>query len=752
MWNPIGQIKGKDLESCVSIIPGNRKTGLVGRLKPGFKRFMLGVATAFLIGCATAKAAKADFVIGTPMKVPNVNSSVVGDCDSCVSSDGLELYFRRDTPGWNWNIWVAKRPTIFHTWEEPKDLGPPVNVRYHTEGPSISADGLELYFSSSRPGAIGWTGVDTDYDIWMARRETKQSLWQEPVNLGAPVNTASWELFPSISSDGLELYFSSNGSGSYVNEGIWVAKRETKDSPWGHAKIRGLPINPIFHSSHLSISSDGLGLYFTSGSWLGSYGKLDIWVTHRASKDSPWREPVNLGPIINTSLDESGSSISAKGDVLFFDRFEGPGYRYSDIWQVSINPVLDFNNDEIVDAEDLFELEQNMFQSNPKFDIAPPPFGDGKVDANDLDAFFYNMFKEPGLMAYWDFNEAEGDIAHDFINSHNGVLHGNPIWRPDVGLNGALELDGDDYISVPYIWSPSNGGFIASAWVKGGGPGQSIIAQKSSDLMQGATWLGLSQEGKLMTGLAGKGRLSGPLLSDYLISDGNWHKVGVEWDGNQRYLYVDDVEVAKDIREANLFESPSTGLHFGAGKSLEQGSFWTGLIDDLKIYNSELAKEQRAPIDCPKDFAVEDFESFSFNNVKKFPWVWLFDLEQPAWYITDYEGYSGECSAASGRAHDKDSSIHLRLNCIQGDITFYRKVSSQAGHDYLIFYIDGIEKGRWSGEQDWTRESFPVEAGARTFKWVYSKDSSVSEGYDKGWIDDITFPIECGNWWRIPSQ
>ncbi len=61
--------------------------------------------------------------------------------------------------------------------------------------------------------------------------------------------------------------------------------------------------------------------------------------------------------------------------------------------------------------------------------------------------------------------------------------------------------------------------------------------------------------------------------------------------------------------------------------------------------------------------------------------------------------------------------------------------------DYLKFYIDGLKQDEWSGEQDWTKVSFPVTAGIRTFEWTYSKDGSMSEGEDTAWIDDIVFPI-----------
>ena len=59
----------------------------------------------------------------------------------------------------------------------------------------------------------------------------------------------------------------------------------------------------------------------------------------------------------------------------------------------------------------------------------------------------------------------------------------------------------------------------------------------------------------------------------------------------------------------------------------------------------------------------------------------------------------------------------------------------------MIFKIDGVEKGSWSGEEGWSEVRFAVNEGTRTFEWTYSKDGSDSAGEDTAWIDDIIFPI-----------
>ena len=86
-----------------------------------------------------------------------------------------------------------------------------------------------------------------------------------------------------------------------------------------------------------------------------------------------------------------------------------------------------------------------------------------------------------------------------------------------------------------------------------------------------------------MTELKGSGRGTAALPSQANITDGNWHRVGFVWDGFDRILYVDDVEVARDTQTD--VESSEGGLYFGAGSTLAPESFFSGMIDDIRIYN-----------------------------------------------------------------------------------------------------------------------------------------------------------------------
>ena len=86
-----------------------------------------------------------------------------------------------------------------------------------------------------------------------------------------------------------------------------------------------------------------------------------------------------------------------------------------------------------------------------------------------------------------------------------------------------------------------------------------------------------------MTELHSGGRQSKPLYSEVVLTDGTWHRVGFTWDGTDRRLYVDDLLVAEDADVA--LGASDGGLNIGCGKNMTPTTFFTGLIDDVRIYN-----------------------------------------------------------------------------------------------------------------------------------------------------------------------
>jgi len=225
--------------------------------------------------------------------------------------------------------------------------------------------------------------------------------------------------------------------------------------------------------------------------------------------------------------------------------------------------------------EGIIMIVLSNFQFTPIYDIA-----------GDLADIVKDIF-DPMLIAHWKFDETEGMFAVDSAGDNDAIVLGGIEWQPTGGqIDGALQLDGvSGYAITGAVLNPADGPFSVLAWIKGQAQGQVIVSQQND-----ANWLAIDAEGNLMTELKGVGRSTGPLLSEAVITDGQWHRIGLVWDGSNITLCVDGVVVAEDTRGG--LQGSENGLNIGAGKMTEPGAYWSGLIDDVRIYDKAMTIEQ----------------------------------------------------------------------------------------------------------------------------------------------------------------
>jgi len=183
-----------------------------------------------------------------------------------------------------------------------------LNTAENEGAQNVSADGKMIVFTDCG-GRKGYGSCDIFYS------ENKNGQWTPARNIRRPINSEDWESQPSLSADGSEIYFCSSRKGGFGDSDIWVSKRND-DGSWGEPKNLGDKINTPLAEQSPFIHPDGQTLYFSSRG-LPGMGSADLFVV-RKEEDGSWGEPKNLGFPINTKDSEGALIISLDGQTAYF--------------------------------------------------------------------------------------------------------------------------------------------------------------------------------------------------------------------------------------------------------------------------------------------------------------------------------------------------------------------------------------------------------------------------------------------------
>lgn len=153
--------------------------------------------------------------------------------------------------------------------QKPSPMGDGLNSDFWDSQATISCDGRTIFFASNRDGGLGGT------DIWMSR-ELEDGSWDEPKNMGPPINTPGDEEAPFITNDGKTLFFSSTGHNGLGEQDIFLSRLDEPTQTWSAPLNLGAPVNSSFRELGFFLTADGQTGYFASNR-AGGYGGMDIY-------------------------------------------------------------------------------------------------------------------------------------------------------------------------------------------------------------------------------------------------------------------------------------------------------------------------------------------------------------------------------------------------------------------------------------------------------------------------------------------
>jgi flagellar motor protein MotB len=195
-------------------------------------------------------------------------------------------------------------------WEEAK-MFESINSRYNEGSATMTKDGKTIYFSRcGSPDGFG------NCDLYVSNYQG-DTLWTEPENMGGWVNSTGWDSHPKLSPTEDTLYFSSDRQGGFGLADIYYTYKNAKGR-WVVPQNMGPVINtrlnevsPFFHPEHHV-------LYFSSNGHLLNFGDYDIYKAYNI--DGKWSEPTNIGPLVNGPGTEFYFSIDRKSSDIFYAR------------------------------------------------------------------------------------------------------------------------------------------------------------------------------------------------------------------------------------------------------------------------------------------------------------------------------------------------------------------------------------------------------------------------------------------------
>lgn len=187
---------------------------------------------------------------------------------------GLEIYFSSDRqPTPSSGLWWASRATADAVFDPPvqvEELNAGGNLDEHV----LTPDGLSVYFTSTRAGSEFGSR-----NIWFAERASRDEPFSPPRPLDE-LNSDAIERAPGISADGLEIIFSSERAGGRGELDLWRATRASVDQPFGPPEPV-VELNTINDEVYARLSADGSSLYFNYDTETNGDLNADVWEARR---------------------------------------------------------------------------------------------------------------------------------------------------------------------------------------------------------------------------------------------------------------------------------------------------------------------------------------------------------------------------------------------------------------------------------------------------------------------------------------
>ena len=288
-----------------------------------------------------------------------------------ISPDQQYIFFTRRLMKNDLNSFVSKTVEEFMFADKKNGefdvgtvLGFPFNIEDNEGGASISADNKFLCYTKCVRNKNGYNNCDIYYVM------KKDSVWSDiyPFDKNISIKN-SWESQPCVAADGNSIIFSSDRDGGYGGSDLYEIRKI--GNQWSDPVNLGPVINSSSDERSPFLHIDGKTLYFSSNNF-PSLGGFDIFFSKKDSLYN-WSTPQNIGFPINSKFDETSLFVTTDGETAYFASNNLDGVGGWDIYSFKLHDkakpekVL-FLNGYLIDDErnviDSIEIEVKNVRTN----------------------------------------------------------------------------------------------------------------------------------------------------------------------------------------------------------------------------------------------------------------------------------------------------------------------------------------------------------------------------------------------------
>jgi len=505
-----------------------------------------------------------------PVLLEELNNPVSGSFAwrPCLSRDGLTIYFLRVEPTYLWKLWQAQRNSTSDPFGNVSELSELYQGK-HLHNAWVSADGLRLYYSRHENSY-------TKTVIRQAERPSVTSPWTDVMAFLDIHGDLSYDYLASLTGDELCIFYTRRTGNEYYR--IYMATRMSINEQFSN-RVEVSELNYSGHTISPCVMPDGLTIYFAD--IRDGRDTYDIYVARRASTSDLFGN-IELVGVSTEQFSESGVHVMPDEKTIYY--YSSRGTEGDGIW---ISRWLEPVELQICGPTNVAENSMFSYAATVHYD-------DGSVKDVTSEAVWS---VEPGVVATIN----EGLLKTDNVDNpqeitikaqYSEVLstvegEKNVLIYAVCPSGSALEFDGvDDYVSLPNVVNPGSDSFSAFVWVrldnKEGTDSQLILHGG----VTGRGWLyRIPSSDKLGSYLGAESTISETAV---FANTGEWHHVGLTYNGTTLKLYIDGQENASnDVVGESSASDMLLGCHIVPSATHE---YWNGLIDEVTMYDRVLSE------------------------------------------------------------------------------------------------------------------------------------------------------------------